>query len=721
MSPELKFQKRATKNRYYLWVCSVDGTSSHITILMHQPNNSQNMIKDVTAFSLNDTVITAMDYVRGRFDGMESEMDCVWLGTSNKKIIMYAGNNPEQEKQITQIHVPDVPTQILYHVTCDKTFIALGNGDILMYQKEDHSDIWNLKQYHVIKLDEHKTITSMLSINSHVYVACGKRIYVLNGSTGDVQKNFEIQQSNSDVNLMAHAGVGLWISLKNSSVICLYHIETFKHLQDINIAHNILRVTSKSETPSNNSLSTVYVTALMACKGLLWVGTNVGFTLTVPLPRLEGLPIISGNINISYHAHLGPVTFFLPLITKTAQQTSSMAMPLKAITAAKIETNHDNEMNNHHTETSHHNDQQPQQIQQQQQQQQTPIKNGHGEKEEVVKLEKQRSLEIGPSPSKFKLPNSPIVLRRKSNIRESDLSRVSKTLPRGFSGIGSFLNGSNSMRSSSSSGSSANGSDSGCDVYGLYSDLLFVKEDFDGQLTLTPMTAMSLHEQAYDNLRRGSSDPDLAAIPSKVSTLDRRLKMKTGRPRSLDLSNWSVDSRSSSLFSSSGSEESMGVKYRSVSRNSSNASASQKFNGSELVNIHEHHPAQPTSTPTKVVDEVDCTNNKETIVPNTTSQFSTSTMKTTKRKNLKSNHHQQLVDGRRTVLILNGGRGYVNWRHIWYNSPIGGSSGSSNSNHSSGSNAEGRQQSFHMRSNSVTMPKSQYSTEGHIIIWEKKL
>ncbi|KAG5682621.1 hypothetical protein PVAND_011963 [Polypedilum vanderplanki] len=696
MSPELKFQKRATKNRYYLWVCSVDGSGSHITILMHQPNQSQAMIKDVAAFSLNDIVITSVDYVRGRIDVEESEVDCIWIGTSNKKLFVYAGNSPEQERQIAQMSIPDTPTQILYHISCDKTFIALANGDILMYRKDE--DVWNVKQYQVIKLDESKTITSMISIYSNVYVACGKRIYVLNGNTGELQKSFEVQQASNDVNMMAHAGVGLWISLKNSSVICLYHIETFKHLQDINISHNILRVTSKSETPSNNSLSTVYVTALMACKGLLWVGTNVGFTLTVPLPRLEGLPIISGNINISYHAHLGPVTFFLPLITKTALQQNSSSVS-KAQTAAKIEANHDNEMN-------HHNEQNDQQIKKQQ----------NGEKEEVVKLEKQRSLDITPSPAKFKaqLPNSPIVLRRKSNIRESDLSRISKTLPRGLSGISSFLNGSNSMRSSSSSGSSANNSDSGCDVYGLYSDLLFVKEDFDGQMTLTPMTAMSLHEQAYESLRRGSSDPDLAAIPSKVSTLDRRLKMKTGRPRSLDLSNWSVDSRSSSLFSSSGSEESMGIKYRSVSRNSSNASASQKFNGGELVNINEceGHQIQATSTPTK---NEEAERKETTATPNTQVQFNTATMKTTKRKNLKNNHHQQLVDGRRTVLVLNGGRGYVNWRHIW--SPSG-SSGNTNSNHSN-SNADSRQ--LHMRSNSITMPKSQYSTEGHIIIWEKKL
>ena len=55
----------------------------------------------------------------------------------------------------------------------------------------------------------------------------------------------------------------------------------------------------------------IHVTSLMASRGLLWVGTNVGIALTVPLPRLEGVPIISGRANISYHAHFGPVTFFL--------------------------------------------------------------------------------------------------------------------------------------------------------------------------------------------------------------------------------------------------------------------------------------------------------------------------------------------------------------------------------------------------------------------------
>ena len=30
---------------------------------------------------------------------------------------------------------------------------------------------------------------------------------------------------------MAQSGVGLWVALKNSATICLYHTETFRHLQ----------------------------------------------------------------------------------------------------------------------------------------------------------------------------------------------------------------------------------------------------------------------------------------------------------------------------------------------------------------------------------------------------------------------------------------------------------------------------------------------------------
>lgn len=37
------------------------------------------------------------------------------------------------------------------------------------------------------------------------------------------------------------------------------------------------------------------VTSLMVCQGLLWVGTSLGIIITLPVPRLEGIPIIRGE------------------------------------------------------------------------------------------------------------------------------------------------------------------------------------------------------------------------------------------------------------------------------------------------------------------------------------------------------------------------------------------------------------------------------------------
>ena len=52
------------------------------------------------------------------------------------------------------------------------------------------------------------------------------------------------------------------------------------------------------------------VTCIAASTGLLWIGTNVGLILTLPLPRLnDGVPLYRGRPSVAYHAHRGPVRY----------------------------------------------------------------------------------------------------------------------------------------------------------------------------------------------------------------------------------------------------------------------------------------------------------------------------------------------------------------------------------------------------------------------------
>lgn len=51
------------------------------------------------------------------------------------------------------------------------------------------------------------------------------------------------------------------------------------------------------------------VTSLLICQGLLWVGTDQGVIVLLPVPRLEGIPKITGKGMVSLNGHCGPVAF----------------------------------------------------------------------------------------------------------------------------------------------------------------------------------------------------------------------------------------------------------------------------------------------------------------------------------------------------------------------------------------------------------------------------
>ncbi|XP_018056768.1 PREDICTED: rho guanine nucleotide exchange factor 10-like protein isoform X3 [Atta colombica] len=607
--------RRRGRSQNYLWICTGDGISSHVTIFGQSTTASATCLKRITTFDLVETRVSAIEFVKGVSSDLTTlASDLIWMGTDSRRIIIYAATEPEKEEEIGSYPVSGPVIEIKYH--CDNVFVALGMGLLLLFKRQTDG-VWSLKDPFSISLGN-DPVSCLMPINTSVYVACGKKVWVLNATSGDVIKSFNAQHEHvGNVKLMAHSGVGLWVALKNSSTVCLYHTETFKHLQDINIASNVLRVT-KMNNPANscagtlavNNQTAVTVTALLACKGLLWVGTNVGISLTIPLPRLEGVPIISGRVNISYHAHFGPITFLLAI-----QNTKN------TVYSAKERVNVDDESVQLRAKDA-----------EQRSRDRTSLDSSMCSN--IVKLKQQ-------------LTGSPVMLRRKRS-KEYDC-RGSKTLPRGLGAGCGFL--SSSFSSSQSSGEN-------CDVYGLYGELMYVK-DYENENN-------SGIDPIYESLRR--SDPELAAIPNKVSTLDRRLKMKITRPRSLDLSNWSVDSHTSSLYTSSGSEENLSLKTGKLSRNSSIASRNGPYD---------------LSTP------------NNSVVESGLEATSATNLKANGKKNGKA--VQQVDQPKRTVLTLMGGRGYINWRQLH------------------------AQSSVDKNSKSTYAFKDPNSNDAHIVLWEMKL
>ncbi|XP_034941800.1 rho guanine nucleotide exchange factor 10-like protein isoform X2 [Chelonus insularis] len=672
-------RRRTSRNpQSYLWICTGDGVSSHVTVFSQSTSNASSAIslKKISTFDLVETRVAAIEFIKGVDEPESCQIgDQVWMGTDSRKIIVYSAVEPEKQEQLGSYSVSGSVIQIKYH--CDNVFVALGSGSLLMFKRNVDRN-WHMGEPSVICLGA-DPVACLMPINNTVYAACGKKVWVLKAASGEVMKSFSVQHEHvGNVHLMAHSGVGLWVALKNSSTVCLYHTETFKHLQDINIASNVLRVTKASildrlsscnsygdniNNGNSNSQISVNVTALMACKGLLWVGTNVGISLTIPLPRLEGVPIISGRVNISYHAHFGPITFLLAIQNNKNSQISKSSKDDEQI---QYNSNEQTEIDQQQLRPHNRQTDQSEQSRKRQEYHRASLNESSANS-----TASSSSFSYNVDKLKQQLAGSPIALRRKRN-KDNDF-RASKTLPRGFGGAIISSNSSppgllsTSIASSQSSGEN-------CDVYGLYGELMYVK-DYENDTS-------SGIDPTYESLRR--SDPELAAIPNKVNTLDRRLKMKITRPRSLDLSNWSVDSHASSLYTSSGSEENLS-KTGKLSRNSSTAS------GNTTTTSFNLEPLISSNTVNSGVDS------KETIQQtrlNTVKKNST----TNKRK-----IQQQIDQPKRTVLTLMGGRGYVNWRQL--------------------NNTTSPPQPFIGDKNS----KASYScketntNDAHIVLWEMKL
>lgn len=157
------------------------------------------------------------------------------------------------------------------------------------------------------------------------------------------------------------------------------------------------------------------------------------------------------------------------------------------------------------------------------------------------------------------------------------------------------------------------------------------------------------------------------------------------------------------------------------------------MNNSDLDNINENEVATHLK-PAAAIDAVP-TVTKESLTVDNMDKFSSTPVapstNTTKRKKLQSMNGGSSGgnggsggsggDGtsaaRRTILTLTGGRGYVNWRHIWERTgPLDGgkSATSSPQNH----------HHHHQRTGSVTSLAGlgqTNSTDAHLVIWEKKL
>uniref|UniRef100_A0A8C1FAI8 Rho guanine nucleotide exchange factor 10 n=1 Tax=Cyprinus carpio carpio TaxID=630221 RepID=A0A8C1FAI8_CYPCA len=229
-----------------------------------------------------------------------SETPTVCLGMEEGSISVYKSSQRSKKVRLQHFFSPDKSsvTCLVYKSGC--LYAGLVSGSLVVYSRGNDGS-WVESGARVLKLGV-LPVKALLVVGEHVWASSGGQIFIISTHTHTVERHFEAhQEEGMVVSHMVVAGVGIWISFSTGSTLRLFHTETLDHLQDINIATQIKCSLSGQQRVS--------VSSLLVCHGLLLVGTNLGVTVALSVPRLQGIPKVTGRGMVSFHAHHGPVKF----------------------------------------------------------------------------------------------------------------------------------------------------------------------------------------------------------------------------------------------------------------------------------------------------------------------------------------------------------------------------------------------------------------------------
>ncbi|XP_062981166.1 rho guanine nucleotide exchange factor 10 isoform X1 [Elgaria multicarinata webbii] len=295
----------------FLWIGSCTNQMGQIAIVSFQ-NSSPKVIE---CFNVESRIL-CMVYIHGEEKHKESNVppepednptkpssvSTICLGMEEGSISVYKSSQGSKKVRLQHFFTPDKSTVMSLAYKNNHLFAGLVNGNITIYTKlEDGA--WNSEPQKVVKLGV-LPVRSLLVMEETIWAASGGQIFIISTETHTVECHFEAHQEEGMViSHMAVAGVGIWIAFTSGSTLRLFHTETLKHLQDVNVATLVLNMLSGQQRVS--------VTSLLVCHGLLLVGTNLGIIVALPVPRLQGIPKVTGRGMVSYHAHNGPVKFLV--------------------------------------------------------------------------------------------------------------------------------------------------------------------------------------------------------------------------------------------------------------------------------------------------------------------------------------------------------------------------------------------------------------------------
>ncbi|CAN2387995.1 Rho guanine nucleotide exchange factor [Pristimantis euphronides] len=287
----------------YLWVGGGQEEGAGQIQIFSLNHTSPRMLK---AFPLPSRVLCVENVCsKVNEEGCENEEDyisapvqpAVCVGLQDGSIMVYSSVDTGSNC-LMALNSPDLQPVLCLRHSPNYLCAGLQDGTLALYP-QNQGGLWDPENPSTVRVGT-SPVRALLALDDCLWASCRNRVTVLETNPLKVQ-NFEaIQDEGVSITHMIRAGGGVWMAFSEGSSIRLFHTETLELLQEINISTRTLLLPGQKNPR---------VTSLLICQGSLWVGTHLGILITLPVPKLEGIPKITGKGMVSLNGHCGPVQF----------------------------------------------------------------------------------------------------------------------------------------------------------------------------------------------------------------------------------------------------------------------------------------------------------------------------------------------------------------------------------------------------------------------------
>ncbi|NXG09202.1 ARHGH factor, partial [Sakesphorus luctuosus] len=235
----------------------------------------------------------------------EAHQSSMWLGTEDGCIHVYqSSDNIRNRKNSMKMQHGAAVMCILY--LDNQVFVSLANGELVVYQREA-GRFWDPQTSKSLSLGSPGSpITKMVAVAGKLWCGCQNRVIILSPTTLAQEHTLQVgQDSGRSVTCMVSASTGVWVALQGSAQVRLYHSTSYEQLAEADITPPVHKMLAGSDAIiRQHKAACLRITALLACKDLLWIGTSAGVVLTLSVPA-KAAPTLVGLSQ----GHTGHVRF----------------------------------------------------------------------------------------------------------------------------------------------------------------------------------------------------------------------------------------------------------------------------------------------------------------------------------------------------------------------------------------------------------------------------